>query len=360
MSRLEMWKEIFFTDRELEKIKRMRLQDREHPVKRLIIGQKSNDDLLCKSTLRAIYLVNEKNPEWLKGLKSRLLNSKDFYHAASALAEIRAYGSLISSGVEVKPVKTNNNSAPEFQCKVEDVDFIVEVFAKQSEDKERIALGNFYNPEESERGGIRFHENAPFGKPNNDPNKPEETESITSISIKGISNIKRREHQLDPEKINILWIDFQDETWNTLFPVENAKSYMSFREEVTSGALWYAFYGWKGAPIFEAHLKKGHYSALFPLKPLEMKHDGRFRKTTKIASAIISVANTNIIYENPFSHKILPESLKNTLASIPNYSEELSLLSTDDKDIKSLIENEKRELIVMQEEYCFSMVHHYY
>lgn len=360
MTRLEIWKKTVFTDNELKRIMKFNRKDRKHPLQRLITETSPGGNLVRENTLECIHLVNEKDPNWLKNLKSRLLNSKDFHHSSSALAEIRAYGSLIASGVEIEPVKTNSSSAPEFHCKVDGIDFIVEVFSKQSEENESKALHSFLKPKESDQKSLRYHEHAPFGKPNNDSKKPEDKESVTSISIKGIMNIKQKEHQFDAEKINILWIDFQDETWNTVFPAENAKSYHSFREEITSGALWYAFYGWKGAPIFEAHSKKDSDFAVFSLKPLEMKYDGRFRKATKITSVIISLAKTNIIYENPFGHKLLPENLKNNLSLIPNYSEELSLLSINNKDIKSQIENEKKELIAMQEEYLFSMVRAYY
>jgi hypothetical protein len=64
---------------------------------------------------------------------------------------------------------------------------------------------------------------------------------------------------------------------------------------VNSGVLWYALYGWKGAPVFERHclLVPFNSRSIVP-----MQHDGRFRRSTKLSAVLISFPNAIMLAES--------------------------------------------------------------
>lgn len=80
------------------------------------------------------------------------------------LGEIRAYGSLIASGIKVNPISTKNVPTPEFQCEINGVRFIIEVLTKQMKEEETKELRIFMNSS-SQAGtpSFRYHEVVPFG-----------------------------------------------------------------------------------------------------------------------------------------------------------------------------------------------------
>jgi hypothetical protein len=89
------------------------------------------------------------------------------------------------------------------------------------------------------------------------PGKPRD--STTTNAISRICAIKQEEEQFRSDLPAILCLDFQDlHTMDMSMTVEQFQPVISWNEHLTTGALWYALYGWKGAPVFE----QCHYSHL--------------------------------------------------------------------------------------------------
>ena len=285
-------------------------QDREHPVKRLLLPQTERDRQVTANTNIAIKNILQNHKDWILGLtlKTRLLETKNFPESSSALAEIRAFGDLLSAGISVEPVPVSSKKTPDFVCHTEDGQKIyIEVQAKQLNKDEAKSLSNFrnqsasgeqvqYDPHKSP-WNFQAHICTPFGKPNLG-------ENVTENVISKIAQRKNTEGQFSEDNPAILWLDFQDESWdllssmmvNKMFPV------ISWQGAFYSGEIWYAFYGWKDAPILEPFTT----SDLF----VNMRHPGRFTDTnTKIDAAIVSFDRNIVALENPLSKKPVTASL---------------------------------------------------
>jgi hypothetical protein len=80
---------------ELEALRLAPSRGRVHPLVNILVPEGAGRARhIIESSAR---LVLEKNPEWLKSLKPRLLATYDFTHASSALGKIRAYGYLLET-----------------------------------------------------------------------------------------------------------------------------------------------------------------------------------------------------------------------------------------------------------------------
>ncbi len=96
--------------------------------------------------------------------------------------------------------------------------------------------------------------------------------------------------------------------------LEQAAPLISGRDGLTSGALWYAFYGWRGAPIFEEDF--------FPRdRVVPMGHDGRFRmmgkKKSKLSGVILVLPDGLILLENPWTAHPLPDRARRFFERLP-------------------------------------------
>ena len=199
--------------------------------------------------------------QWLNRTKTRIVQTKDFEECASALAEIRCYGAMLEAGFDIQPVPRAKLPTPDFEYKVGNERSIVEVATKLEHDEQtkrakEIAAGR--TPEGVERSSVNtkgakaeitISVNHPFGAPN--PEKEGDTTQTNAISR--ICSIKKKETQAASGKSAILWLDFRDlGGWpEMLTEQDTAPLIAGHGGTLTSGPFWYAFYGWKGAPIFE-------------------------------------------------------------------------------------------------------------
>ena len=80
---------------------------------------------------------------------------------------------------------------------------------------------------------------------------------------------------------------------------------------LTSGAVWHAFYGWKGAPIFEEGNRKR----------ITMAHEGRFRMTgsaeSHLAAVIVCFERGLVLFENPWAAVRLPPAFRRRCERLP-------------------------------------------
>ncbi len=290
--------------------------ERPHPVGLLLLRENGQSQEAV-NTDRAVKQVSLVDMSWLDKKKPRIIG-ENLTDAAAALAELRAYGSLLAAGYTVKPVheKRAKGGTAEFIISEGNFSAIVEVHAKQffEETEKELVQHNKWVSAQPKLPGVSSYEHVvhPFGKPT--PGKPGDT--VTANAISRICGIKPREHQLSERMPSILWEDFQDlYTWNMSMTVAQFRPIISWNGHLTSGALWYALYGWNGAPIFE----NCHYSHLdMPSQIGRMRHDGRFLQATKLSAVIISLPSATILAESPVKERHPPREIRLRFLGLPH------------------------------------------
>lgn len=354
-----------FEDSEIEQIRNTTIKDRCHPVKRILDisnnsggasilpdfhwlfwrgllhprARSGSDERVIFNTDIALKHIVEHHRNWLKSLKPRLLNVDDYSTSSGALGEIRAFGYLLQTGISVNPI---GKAGSDFLLTDGEEKAFVEVHSKQSNPDEAEALENFHNQtfsnldvneQDNQRWYVVQHGTIPLGRP-----KPGET--ITENAISKLASIKGKEHQMSPDETSILWLDFQDKTLDLLDAIDRVLPLTTHNNAFHSGELWYAFYGWKDAPIYEA----------FRLDMLlgdvvKMRHDGRFRQDTKLDAVIISFSGDTIILENPYSQKPIKPWLWKRLVLLPRFNFQMSYTNWPAANLRKRIELEKEKLI---------------
>ncbi|MBZ9959341.1 hypothetical protein [Mesorhizobium sp. BR1-1-14] len=152
----------------------------------------------------------------------------------------------------------------------------------------------------------------PFGAP--DPGKPSDTTPTTAFSK--ICSIKAKQTQIAEGKPSILWIDFRDlGKWADVLKEEQGSPLISGHHgTLCSGAIWYGFYGWKDAPVFDDHIGGGQ--SITP-----MAHFGRFSreapKVSRYSAAILCLGEASILFENPAAAAPLSGEQRAALTRLP-------------------------------------------
>lgn len=335
-----------FDSGQIETIKNLRWKDRRHPLQRLLFPQE-RDARVAYNTGVALYAVFEHDARWMLAQKHRLLSIDSYNDVSSVLGEVRAYGSLIHCELQVKPGAIGSVSEPDFF--IEDKVYI-EVHAKQPEPSEALSLEQHNNArfqsQPSEGVSVRMHFYAPFGS-------PKRGESITRNAIQKLAQIKQKEEakqQFSDVLASILWLDFQDEAWNLIITANDAIPLISHQGGFYSCPLWYAFYGWKGAPVFQGEMVEGGIKRAAD----KMRHDGRFRQGTKIDAVIASFPRATVILENPFSRKPVQPQLWRKLTRLQNFTLELSHINWPQADLKQRIEIQKNALEALANEALYT------
>jgi hypothetical protein len=207
--------------------------------------------------------------DWLSAQRRYLVSLDDLEGAAAALAEIRAYGALLEAGFQVTPIpRTMDDATPDFTVDAGDGPVVVEVFTKHQDNDQKQLLADVHagkTPPGVERSTIKGKNVTgnftvttlqPGGAP--DPNKPHD--SVQANLISRICAAKGDESQLPNDGPCLLWIDFRSfGAWPEVLDLTHAAPLLSDRRGLTSGALWYAFYGWRNAPIFEVDLFSNNF-----------------------------------------------------------------------------------------------------
>jgi hypothetical protein len=142
-----------------------------------------------------------------------------------------------------------------------DIPIIVEVFAKHQDDDQKKLL-NAIEAGETPPGvgrstftgsNVTAHFTTAVLQPGgaSDPEKP--NDSVQANLISRVCAAKGNESQLSDDSPSLLWIDFRTfGPWPEGLDIQQTSPLISGRDgTLCSGALWYAFYGWRNAPIFE-------------------------------------------------------------------------------------------------------------
>lgn len=309
----------------------------------------SPKDYLVNNSIDAIG-CQDGGTDWLASIKSRIVQTADFAEAASALAEIRCYGAMLEAGFELRPVATSKVkgvATPDFEFVLDGEDGAVEVTTKlehdaQVERAKAIAEGQDLQGVErsvfeTKAGKATFtaYESHPFGAPH--PGKAGDTTQTNAISR--ICSIKAKETQYADGKPSLLWIDFRDlGTWPNILSPDNAFPLMSGRNgTLTSGAIWYGFYGWKGAPVFEedrpgiqSYSTMGHYGRFNPGTP----------KPSRYSAAIICLVEKTLLFENPLATVPLSPMLRTQLTRLPRFDISYAVAEWQTGDLQKKLEVE--------------------
>jgi len=310
----------------------------------LALGQENADrhQLTAHNTESAARVINEKDPKWLKALQPRLVAADDFTHASSALGEIRAYGALLETSMNVSPAPSvqGSNVSPEFEIDKGDGSVIVEVHSRQLDEEQSqnldanaIELQKRHDEEvEKPRAAGKAKNVVTMGEvevfPSGAPHPGREGDTVLTNTISRIAAIKQNEKQVDPDKPFILWLDLQDQTVWGLPPSEEMFSplYSEGAEGyVGSGAFWFALYGMKGDPLIE--------SRGYAYRSMPMAHDGRFEMTMKghggksrVSAVIYALPHATILMENPNTAQPIPPRVRAALLKLPRFRLDRSIV----------------------------------
>jgi hypothetical protein len=348
------WKRVdlsaLFTGPQLTAICSSQQPGRQHPLGYLLT--KPDPDPVEATTENAFRLLLTEDRNWLVGLRARLSNLHDYSDASSALAEIRAYAALKHAFRNVAAIATSRSRRTADFCVTlrAGQTVYVEVQAKQWDQKEAAALGNFYAtppPPPPQRPGVssKSHVAAPFG-----PAAYKSTlghyERVTEQVVSRVCAIKSADAQLSRKSPSILWLDFQDQIWEPLHLQDHIYPVISWNGAITSGGFWNGFYGRKGLPLFEnATIGLGLIGDV-----VRMQHDGRFfiraglmRRFANPATGIaLSLPTQTVLFENPVGRLRLPDEFVLAAFEFPWFRIEHCWLEWPDRNLLHRVRKEHR------------------
>lgn len=325
-----------------------------HPIWFPLFGESHRPiDHLVRKAIGDIAQQNG-GESWLRDLTSRLIDQKDISNSSAALAEIRAYGGLLEAGFSIQPIPRRDNATPDFYINAGDGPITVEVFAKH-QDKEQDWLINSAHSENNplpdgversicKMGNLSIStttvELTPAGYP--DPSKP--NDSVQANMISRVCAIKKNEKQISKEHPSLLIIDFANfggPHVAELLKGGQTSPVESGHHGITCGAIWYAMYGWKGAPVFEECTHK----------TVRMGHDGRFRldgnTKTKLSAVLVVLTDCAVLLENPWAAHRLPDHARFKLSRFPWFDLTRSIADWSQGDAAHQIAIQRRMIEAM-------------
>lgn len=349
------------TQQEIQDLRNARRGRQTHPVAWVALAE--GDRQVAINTEMAARQVLEKNENWLRNLRSRLLATDDFTHASSALGEIRAYGALLETWMDIKPKPSvpGSNVSPEFEVEGGDGPVIVEVHSRQL-DNAQVTTTSIHHAglqdkhaaevnkaqEAGRKGNVvtsEAREVFPTGPP--DPNKS--GDSVLTNTISRIAGIKGNEKQIDPAKPFVLWLDLQDPTvWGLPICDELFRPLHTESKEghVGSGGFWFALYGRKVGPLIE--------SRGYDYRSIPMAHEGRFNQTmshggpSRVSAVVYTLPRATILMENPHPHIPLPPRFRVALLKAPFFRLDLSLIEWDSGLVAETVELQHKSILAAE------------
>ena len=295
--------------------------------------------------------------EWLKSQLLGLLDMQDPWNASSAMAEIRVYGALVECEFNVRPVQSGEVPTPDFAIQAGGHSTVVEVAArhearKASEFRRAIAdslrAGGVRLPLGAERHVWRTESGRtveviqsshhPGGSP--DPSKP--LDGVQANLISRVCGVKGGARQLRCGMGGILVIDmttFGERGEGDMLLSDQVSPMLSCRAGVISGAIWYAMYGWKGAPVFEA-------GSVVP-----MQHEGRFRQDdgSRLSAVLVVLGESATLLENPWAANRLDDEVRLGLLRYPWFDLRHSICDWRSGDAKRQVEIQEGVIRVCDE-----------
>ena len=324
-----------------------------HPLYSLIeayerghITYDKNRTTVAHNTERCIEFIQRAQPGYFDLIKNRLLDCSDYTQASSALAELRAFGTLCFTEMTPEAVHDPSEKNADFKMNVGEIQCFIEVHTRFStkDDERQFQVDEIFGEQDGNVRIARVSSITPFGQP--DESKPDDGVSTNMISK--ICAMKQKEDQFVDSSINILWIDLQDtEVLQFSVGTEHCLPYFTDTRPILNpytGCIWHAFYGKKNDPIIE-----NNSGDIFDMH--QMRHDGRFEKKSKINFSVISLPTALVVYENKQRAQMDGvERLRELFYRMPLFSAQHSILNIDNNNILEAILN----IQVFQRNYCFN------
>ena len=343
-----------FTKADLESLRSASTKSRPHPLISLF-GDPQKPSQVAYNTASVTRRILCRNKAWLKQIRVRLLDQSDPTNSAAALAEIRAFGALLEAGFDAVPLPTKKGRpTADFRVSSTDTDVFIEVHCRQLSDETQKSIDEHTTQQDREfqkwreahpEGGALIgppHVVRPFGD-------PKEGRTVTARAISALCQMKGDEKQFLDRSANVLWIDLQDDhTFHGMFDENTASPIKSSNRKFTSGELWYALYGWKGAPIFE------NFPDVPLRKPLGMEHDGRFSRTdrpTLLSAIIATFPRATVLLEHPSPTTVLPDAFRNRAMLLPWAKLERSLCNFEPTLVKRMVEQQRRLILAVSKKF---------
>lgn len=296
-----------------------------HPMRELLV--ESNPTTTTVSAFDLVYAVGDRH--WLEGAKRDVdaipnpgsPRMDDVAAFNSVLGELRAYADLLRIPGYVVSSSGRGKEGPDFTLTNKNDGHIVrvEVFSYPPRPDYVIEIGSptkqcFTDPKLGSCSiTTQIAVQDPFGFP--DENKP--GDSTTANMISKICARKGSESQLASNEDSLLFVDLQTVPISTVMIEHVTPILYGNSGEVTSGAIWYAFYGKKGYPIFES----ANPYWWKRVNCVRMQHNGHLcnDKPSKANAVLVSVGPKDsdpdfkrlVCLENP--RKRLPPLMQNAI-----------------------------------------------
>ena len=313
---------------------------------------------------RAVILILQAgDKKWLYSQKSRLLDLEDPNNASASLAEIRVYGGLLEAGFSVDPIALDNRTpTPDFHIELYGERIEVEVAAKhQDEDQDKLQDAIYQAMREKKKKlpqGVEYcnyrmetttvETVTAVYQPGGVPNPAKPNDSVQTNVISRVCRLREDEKQISGKLPSILAIDLTsfggrhgaDILWS------KSKQYLpiiSGHHGLTSGALWYAMYGWNGAPVFEEGSDR----------KVQMLHEGRFRlaenKKSKLSAVLIVLPSNVILFENPWPVHRLPDDTRFAFCRYPWFDLSSSICDWQDGTVLQQIKLQEDMIYALEQ-----------
>jgi hypothetical protein len=281
-----------------------------HPLTSLVLGEGSRTKDVAIRSDKCVQLVKDVNEQWLKEKVKIILEDEDSSTVSASLGEIRAYGELIWVwGDDIKA----GRSGSDFSLETNGKKVKIEVNTPQHRTKRHTLDHESFG---TDRIKGKVYEIFPFGWPER------EIDNVQGEASSKLAAIKQKEHQFEKDSINILWIDLKDPTlWVLDFGIEQFLPLSAFREEITSGAFWNAFYAKKDTYIFDQLSMHGLASRIY-----KIEYNGRFWSDSLIDFVIADTRTDQIIFQNHSRDNCIPNRLYQSLHRFFGFNLELSWL----------------------------------
>lgn len=284
--------------------------DKPHPLISLILGESNRTTEVAIRTDKCVQLVKDENESWLREKVKIILEDEDVSNVSAALGEIRAYGELIwvwGSRIE------SGKSGSDFLINLDGKTIRIEVNTPQHRTKRHTLKHESFGTDKVKG---KVYEIFPFGWPERN------IDTVQGEAVSKLAAIKQKEHQFEENSINILWVDLKDPMlWILDLGMEQFLPISAFREEITSGAFWNAFYAKKGTYIFDQLSMPGLPSRLY-----KMEYDGRFWSDSLIDFVVADTRTDHVVFQNHKRDNEVPKALYQGLHRLFNFNLELSWL----------------------------------
>lgn len=248
---------------------------------------------------------------WLESKVKEFLNSAKTQtkeNFSALLGEVRAYGEILDTfyGCSVSHPKQGSDFI--LEIKKQKINIEINTPQETSNGKDTEYKEEYKNNNISDKVALTsISSKAPFGYPTRakDNIQYEAVCKFASIKKNKDKNNNKEHKQFTEEDISILWLDMNDPTLFTFDLGHECQSLNAFNGAVSSGVLWYAFYGQKDDWIYAS------YDGMNSRDAVQMEFDGRFQSGSNIDFVIVDAFTKKYILQNPYTKKDISKELYN-------------------------------------------------